>query len=297
MGLVTIDTAVKKLKEGTPVALPTETVYGLGCPIDQPDALKKVFEIKKRPLNDPLIVHVSDLEMALTLLDNPSEDFTTLANVFWPGPLTLISKKNKDRVSDLITSNLDSVAIRLPDSPLFREVIKKVGAPLAAPSANMFKKVSPTSAKHVLKTLPQVDVLDGGSSDVGIESTIFDVDSLTILRPGMITHLDLEKVLNKRVNYKETSHTPGSETDHYQPNTPVFVFGKRTVLESFKKENNTAELVLSNDPKESASLFYAKLRELDGTADKIVIYYNDEWTIASWLGLKNRILKSSSKWT
>ncbi|MGH1467869.1 MAG: L-threonylcarbamoyladenylate synthase [Bdellovibrionales bacterium] len=154
MGLITIDEAIKLLKAGTPVALPTETVYGLACPINQPAALKKVFEIKKRPLNDPLIVHVSDTEMARTLFKEPSVDFDKLASAFWPGPLTLISKKNKELVSDLITSNLESVAIRIPASELFREIIKKTGAPLAAPSANMFKKVSPTTAEHVLETLP-----------------------------------------------------------------------------------------------------------------------------------------------
>ena len=123
MSIVSIDQAVKLLKAGTPVALPTETVYGLAAPIDQPQALKKVFEIKKRPLTDPLIVHVSSVEMAKTLFLNFDDNLQRLAEHFWPGPLTLVAKKNKSLVSDLITSGFDTVAVRIPASKIFKEVI------------------------------------------------------------------------------------------------------------------------------------------------------------------------------
>lgn len=297
MGKVELNQAVKLLKSGIPVALPTETVYGLACPIDQPEALKKVFSIKKRPLNDPLIVHASNVDMALSLFQNPSETLIKLAKHFWPGPLTLVYKKNENLVSDLITSNLNSVAVRIPQSDLFKEVINKVNTPLAAPSANIFKQVSPTSAEHVLKTLPEVDVLDGGNSDVGIESTILDVNSLTILRPGQITHEDIEKLLGLPVMYKEQSHVPGSESDHYQPKTPVYVFNSQNSLDRFMTtETKSVELKLNNDVKASSSRYYGELRKLDGQASHICLYYNPANSSADWFGLKNRILKSSTKW-
>lgn len=296
MGIVDLVQAVKLLKVGTPVALPTETVYGLACPIDQAESVKKVFSIKKRPLNDPLIVHVSNLDMALKLFDKPSEDLVTLAKHFWPGPLTLIYKKNNKLVSDLITSNLESVAVRIPQSKLFREVIEKTGAPLAAPSANLFKKVSPTSAQHVLKTLPAVDVLDGGEADIGIESTILDVETLTVLRPGKITAQQIEDLLSKTVCYKKQTHVPGSESDHYQPGTPVYVFNFKKSLNGFMTKNNSVELKLSSDSKIASKNYYSKLRELDGKATYICIYYNPNQSSEEWTGLKNRILKSSSKW-
>lgn len=297
MGKITLDKAVELIKSGTPVALPTETVYGLACPIDNPVALKRVFKIKKRPLKDPLIVHASNIQMALELFEAPCESIKILAKVFWPGPLTLVGKKNKALVSDLITSNLDSVAVRIPASKVFREVIEKVGTPLAAPSANRFKKISPTSADHVLNTLPEVKVLDGGSSDVGIESTILDVANLNILRPGHITHKDIENIIKQKISYKEQRHTPGFEENHYQPNTPVYVFNSKESLTNFTNENKFVELSLSESSKTASTHFYKNLRELDGKAPYIVIYYNPNWNTEDWFGLKNRILKSSKKWT
>ncbi len=296
MGLVTLKKTIELLKSGVPVALPTETVYGLASPIDQLHTLKKVFEIKKRPLTNPLIVHASNFKMAFKLFDNPSPTLKKLAHTFWPGPLTLVSKKNKDLVSNLITSDLESVAIRIPQSDLFQKVIQGVGSPLAAPSANIFKKVSPTSAQHVLTTLPQVDVLNGGRCNIGIESTILDIDTLTILRPGHITNIDIEKALGLNVSYKEQNHVPGSEANHYQPDTPVYIFSSRQSLNKFSKKNDSIELFLNESSKESSHNFYAYLREVDGKAKYITIYFNPNWMDKNWIALKNRIQKASSKW-
>ncbi len=296
MGKIKLSQAVELIKSGTPVALPTETVYGLACSIEQKAAIKKVFSLKKRPLNDPLIVHASNIEMALNLFNEPSENLIKLAEHFWPGPLTLIYKKNKALVSDLITSNLESVAVRIPQSKLFRDVIEKVNSPLAAPSANLFKQVSPTSAEHVLKTLPDVDVLDGGPSDIGIESTILDVENLTILRPGQITAKQIKAVIKQSVVYKDQKHVPGSESDHYQPKTPVYVFNSQESLDGFMTKNSCIELKLDPSLKISSATYYSKLRELDGQASYICLYYNPNQSSEEWLGLKNRILKSSSKW-
>lgn len=298
MSLVSTDQAVGLLKNGSPVALPTETVYGLASPINNANSLKKVFKIKKRPLSDPLIVHAANIEMALSLFEDPSEKLKKLADHFWPGPLTLVAKKNKDLVSDLITSNMNTVAVRIPQSEVFRTVIEKVNTPLAAPSANLFKKVSPTTAQHVLDTLPGVPVLDGGSSDIGIESTIFDVENNLILRPGHITHSDIEKVILKAVYYTEQDFIPGSEKDHYQPETPVLVFESKDELTSFLKENkNATELKLSSDPKTASKDFYKNLRVLDQEdTSSICIFCDSSWESEKWIGLKNRILKASSGW-
>jgi L-threonylcarbamoyladenylate synthase len=296
MGLVTKGEAVKLLKKGTPVALPTETVYGLAAPIDQPDCLHKVFEIKKRPFNDPLIVHAADSKMALNLFEKSSSQMIRLAEKFWPGPLTLVSRKNTALVCDLITSGMPTVAVRVPQSDVFREVIKGVGSPLAAPSANLFKKVSPTTAQHVLDSLPEVSVLDGGRSEIGIESTIFDVDHLKVLRPGGVTIRELEEVLGKKVQLSEQKHVPGSETDHYQPHNPVHVFESAEDLKAFMGSESAVELKLGQDPKVAAHNFYALLRELDGKAQHICVFYNPNFSDDSWLGLKNRLLKASTKW-
>jgi L-threonylcarbamoyladenylate synthase len=296
MSVVSIDQAVKLLKDGTPVALPTETVYGLAAPIDQPEALNAIFQIKKRPLTDPLIVHVSSIEMAKTLFLCFDEDLEKLANHFWPGPLTLVAKKNKKAVSDLITSGFETVAVRMPSSQIFKEIIEKVGSPLAAPSANLFKKVSPTSADHILETLPGVNVVDGGSSEIGIESTIYDVKNRQILRPGDTTHEQIEAVLGYEVSYTEKDFTPGSEKEHYRPNIPVHVFENRIEIAK-ELGSKSVELVLSSDPKTAAKNFYKDLRSFDHNQhEKICIYFDPLWIDADWNGLKNRLLKTASKW-
>jgi L-threonylcarbamoyladenylate synthase len=298
MSLVNIDQAVDLLKDGHPVALPTETVYGLASPINNKDALQKVFELKKRPLTDPLIVHAANIEMALNLFENPSKRLKKLAEHFWPGPLTLVAKKNKSMVPDLITSNMDTVAVRIPQSKIFREVIKKVNTPLAAPSANLFKKVSPTTAQHVLNTLPNTPVISGDDSEIGIESTIFDVGQSIILRPGHITHSDIEKVILKAVYYNEQDFTPGSEKDHYQPNTPVLVFENKEQFNDYLQKNKTSvALSLNSNPELAAKNFYKQLRDLDKeTTSFICIFYDKAWDTEKWTGLKNRILKASKEW-
>jgi len=298
MSVVSPNQAVELLKKGKPVALPTETVYGLAAPIDQASALESVFRLKGRPLSDPLIVHVSSLDMAARVFKNFNQDLKKLASAFWPGPLTLVSQKNCTLVPDLITAGFETVAVRMPRSQIFLDVIEAVGSPLAAPSANLFKKVSPTSAEHILQTLPGVPVVDGGSSDVGIESTIYDLASKTILRPGDITHEQIEAVLKSSVTYTEKDFTPGSEKEHYRPDTPVVVFEN---LEQLKTElvlkKNAVQITLGDDAKKAAQTFYNDLREKDQLGcTQIYIFFDPKWTDVSWLGLKNRLIKTASKW-
>lgn len=298
MSVINIDKAVELLKAGTPVALPTETVYGLAAPIDQPLALAKIFEIKKRPLSDPLIVHISSPKMAENLFVDFNDDIKKLADHFWPGPLTLVAKKNKDVVSGVITSGFDTVAVRMPNSKIFREIIEQVGSPLAAPSANLFKKVSPTRAQHILATLPGVHVVDGGPCDVGIESTIYDVANKQILRPGDITHSQIEKVLNIKVTYTEKDFTPGSEKEHYRPKVPVFVFeSKKDLHQELTRKSSSMEMKLNQDPKLAARAFYSDLRKCDEqNCSQILIHFDPSWTGTDWNALKNRLSKTSSRW-
>lgn len=296
MPLVSFDEALQRLKSGSPVALPTETVYGLAAPIDQTKTLQKIFELKGRPLSDPLIVHASNLEMALSLYENPSDEITTLAQNFWPGPLSVVSTK-KSSVSDLITAGLPKVAVRIPQSPLFRQLIEDVGVPLAAPSANLFKKVSPTQAEHVLETFPGVDVLDGGSAQVGIESTIYDLEDSLILRPGQVTASDLESVLNKKISYSERLKTPGSEVDHYQTKSPIYVFEDHDELKDFLSLNSKAcEVLIPPAPEEAQQKLYGLIREADKKSEALALYFSPDWSGESWFALKNRLKKASTKW-
>jgi len=221
------------LLDGGVVALPTETVYGLACLALNADAVDKVFRLKGRPSSNPLIVHVLDLDQA-NRLSYPDELCSLLSKRFWPGPLTLILPKKKV-VPDNVTAGLDTVAIRSPSHPLFRKVLQLTGEPLAAPSANPYSKVSPTSAEEVITSFGNTcpPVLDGGKSEIGLESTVLDLScqTPTILRPGPISKTEVEKVIGKEVlNTNETvetgspSKSPGLSVKHYAPETPVRLY-------------------------------------------------------------------------
>ncbi|MEX0780783.1 MAG: L-threonylcarbamoyladenylate synthase [Balneolales bacterium] len=222
-----IDKYLKILKRGDVVAFPTETVYGLGASALNPDAIKKVFQIKGRPADNPLIVHVSDLDMVYNFADDISPDTKELMDAFWPGPLTFVLPK-KATVLDIITAGLDTVAIRMPDHKLALRLIRHAG-PLVAPSANISGKPSPTRLDHVKNDLGvDFPVVDGGPCEIGLESTVIDMSAepYTILRPGHITAKDLESILGKKVNItgsqeKEKPRSPGMKYSHYSPDATV----------------------------------------------------------------------------
>ena len=232
--------AVTKLEQSDVVAFPTETVYGLGARIDRPEGLKKIFSTKERPFFDPLIVHVSSVEQAKTCFKEWHPMAECLAKSFWPGPLTLVMPKS-ELISDVITSGLDSVGVRLPNHPLAQELIKAVGVPVAAPSANKFGKTSPTKAEHVKKEFGDtVMVLDQGPSQIGIESTVLLVRvtfrgpqhntyELAILRKGAVLKSDLNTALLKTdLKYKwiaevSKKESPGHMKHHYMPAVPFVI--------------------------------------------------------------------------
>ncbi len=185
------------IRSGGLVAFPTETVYGLGGDGLDPSAVKKIFEAKGRPQDNPLILHIANRRDMAPLVESIPKDAEKLMEAFWPGPLTIIFKRNK-LVPDIVSAGLDTVSIRMPNNPIALKLIELSDLPLAVPSANTSGKPSPTSAKHVMEDLyGKVDlIIDGGDTGIGVESTVLDMsgDIPRILRPGGITLEDLKKI-------------------------------------------------------------------------------------------------------
>lgn len=228
-----IGIAAQIIKKGGLVAFPTETVYGLGANALNPLAVARIFELKERPSFDPLIVHIATTDDLNTLTNKMDRNVLRLAEKFWPGPLTIVLPKNR-LVPDIVTSGLNTVAIRMPNNDIALRLIKAANCPIAAPSANKFGKLSPVSAEHVKKQLPNVDyVLDGGKTSVGIESTIVSVEGnvCSLLRPGAITLADIENALPNRFIFNaakpEKLIAPGLLKSHYSPVKPLAVLDDR----------------------------------------------------------------------
>ena len=225
-----VEIASEEIVNGSVVALPTETVYGLGADALNEDAVLKIYETKERPDFNPLIVHVSDISDFEKYAEDIPDDVYKLAEFFSPGPVTFIVKKKKI-IPDIVTAGLDTVALRIPSHELFRYVLKLSKKPIAAPSANMFGRISPTTASDVLKELKgKINyILDGGISTVGIESTVlsFEKGRVTVLRHGYITKEDVEKVVGRKVyDYDESKgviSSPGLLKSHYAPLTPLYL--------------------------------------------------------------------------
>lgn len=238
------------LKKGGLVAFPTETVYGLGANALDPKAVKKIFKAKQRPADNPLIVHIADKQEVLHLAREVSKEAGKLMSKFWPGPLTLVFKKSK-LVPKECTGGLRTVAVRMPASKIALALIKEFGPPIAAPSANLFGKPSPTSAQHVLQDLAgRVDlIIDGGQAEIGVESSVVDLssDRPVLLRPGGVTLEDLKKVVGKITVHpaaaglsiaKETAAlSPGMKYKHYAPEAELIVVegSRREVKEKMRR--------------------------------------------------------------
>ena len=222
--------ASELIRAGELVAFPTETVYGLGANALDRSAIEKIYAAKGRPSSSPLIVHVSSVEMAKSLVREWPEQAEQLARIFWPGPLTLVLPK-QPRVPDELTAGLDTVGIRMPAHPMAQALIAEAGVPIAAPSANRFTELSPTSAEHVRESLgDQVAmILDGGRTTVGIESTVLSLAGphAVLLRPGMVTQQEIEAVIGPvqvLEHVPEGAHaSPGLHRRHYSPRTPLIL--------------------------------------------------------------------------
>ncbi len=246
--------AANIIKSGGLVAFPTETVYGLGANGLDEDAVKKIYIAKERPQDNPLILHVSSMDEVSRLVDKIPEEARLCMDKFWPGPLTIILNRSK-LVPDIITAGLDSVAIRMPNNPIALKLIEMANTPIAAPSANTSGSPSPTKANHVIEDLNgKIDmIIDGGSAEVGLESTILDLtgDTPSILRPGGITLEQLRQVMpNVVVDVTEVSEfmtpkSPGQKYRHYAPIADLILFEGK--MEDISKAINKKTLELMED--------------------------------------------------
>jgi len=240
------------LKNGKLVAIPTETVYGLGADAKNPAAIQRIYEVKGRPITNPLIIHIPNLDAMQGFAIDIPPMARQLANAFWPGPLTLILKRHPS-VPLIVTANQETVALRIPNHPLTLSVLEAFGGGVAAPSANRSGHVSPTTAAHVRDELGDaVDyVLDGGACEIGIESTIVDLstEKPAILRPGGISKEALEAVLGCNIDYlhNPTIQVPGNSLSHYAPIQPLYLLPFSTLMHTAEKlnKNNIPFSVLS----------------------------------------------------
>jgi L-threonylcarbamoyladenylate synthase len=259
------------IKTGGLVAFPTETVYGLGCDAMNAEAAAKVFEAKQRPQFDPLIVHIADLtQLEMVIVSLPAVG-QRLIDAFWPGPLTLVLPK-QPAIPDLITAGLSTVAVRMPNHPVAQSLIREAGTPIAAPSANLFGYVSPTTAQHVAAGLGStVDlILDDGPCPIGVESTIVSLagSQPELLRPGSITIEQLSSIVGSIRQSLSVNHTPiapGQLSRHYATQTPLTVLasaGARPIL----KDGVRAGLLIHSHPRDTDDHF-AAVEVLSSTGD------------------------------
>ena len=301
--------AAEILRAGGLVAFPTETVYGLGADASNAKAVARLYATKGRPADHPVIVHFSSAEKAFLWARDVPETANKLAARFWPGPLTLILKRSA-RAQEFVTGGQDSVGLRIPSHPVARELLKSFNAGVAAPSANRFGLVSPTTAAHVREDLGgEVDlVLEGGASDIGIESTIVDLSGATamLLRPGAISKAQLEEILGK-VNEKDASairHSGGLER-HYSPRTPARLvpahvldreigkFEQRVAVLAFSRPDERVDywLRMPRDPAAYARKLYAALRELDGAGCEQILVEAPP-AAPEWAAVRDRLRRA-----
>ena len=234
-----LDEAASLIKLGELVAFPTETVYGLGADATNSEAVKKVYQAKGRPSDNPLIVHLSDEKELVKYVEKLPEQAYSLMEKFWPGPLTLIFKIKKGSLPSVVTGGLDTAAFRIPDNKATLELISKAGIPLVGPSANTSGKPSPTQASHVFHDLQGkiAGIIDDGPTRVGRESTVLDLstDEPVILRPGKVTEKELEQVIGRLGNHRlevsgeEQPKAPGMKYKHYSPNASVWLVDHRKI--------------------------------------------------------------------
>ena len=285
--------AVAALRAGELVAFPTETVYGLGADAANAEAVRRLYAVKGRPAGHPVIVHIARAGQLDTIARDVPDDAHVLATAFWPGPLTLIVARNPEQVVPEVTGGRDTVGIRVPDHPVALELLERFGGGVAAPSANRFGRVSPTTSEHVRADLG-TDVgivLDGGPSRVGVESTIVDVTGVTpaILRLGGVDQARIESVLGRGCELRTAGEqgAPGTLASHYAPNAKVEIvdpaglaarararvaLGERVGLLAMKPSDagmpadvpdGVVVLAAPHDVAEYARVLYARLREAD----------------------------------
>jgi L-threonylcarbamoyladenylate synthase len=316
--------AAEALRAGRLVAFPTETVYGLGADALNPEAVRRIFSAKERPHGHPLIVHVPDVQEARQLAEKWPEVATRLAEAFWPGPMTLIVPREA-RVPEAVTGGLATVGIRVPDHPVALALLREARRPVAAPSANIHQRISPTRAEHVIEGLgDRVDVVvDGGPTEVGVESTVIRVgeQGVEILRPGMISREAIAKVVDDVVyggeqpnDARESRPSPGMADKHYAPQGRVRLARRKKMAEVIRGEEaperaglvvfgelperiDESDLclveVLPEEPAECARHLYAVLHRLDD-AGCDEIWFEKPPASEDWEAIRDRIRRAAA---
>jgi len=309
-----LQSALAALRRGEAIGLPTETVYGLAADASNPDAVRRIFALKGRPADHPLIVHVAGAQALDAWAVDIPDAARRLAATFWPGPLTLILRK-QPQVPDVVTGGQDSVGLRCPDHPLALALLDAFGGGLAAPSANRFGHVSPTTAAHVRAEFGDAvpEVLDGGDCTVGIESTIIDFtgDAPRILRPGMLDREHIQAVVGpvQAGPGDDSPRASGTLEAHYAPRTPLLLLPRAALAREAAEQqalgkavqvlalgqlpDATPGLALPADPASYAHGLYAALRELDGRGANLLIAErlpDDE----AWLAIRDRLRRSAA---
>jgi len=305
-----VERAARILRSGGLVAFPTETVYGLGADASSASAMAKLYAVKRRPADHPVIVHFASTDAAFGWAREVPESARRLAHEFWPGPLTLVLRRS-EKAQDFVTGGQDTVGLRVPSHPVAHELLKTFKQGVAAPSANRFGRVSPTTAAHVRDDLASdVDlVLEGGPTEVGIESTILDLSGAApvLLRPGRISKQDLETALGFPVSEKSAAsprHSGGLER-HYAPHTPARLvpaydldkeiarLKEKVAVLAFSRPDERVDywLRMPRDPQAYAQKLYAALRELD-TAGCGEILIEAPPEVPEWAAVGDRLKRA-----
>jgi len=303
--------AAELLRKGELVAFPTETVYGLGANALDAAAVQRIFAAKGRPQTSPLIVHVGSIEMARELAAEWPEAAEKLADRFWPGPLTLAVEK-KPIIPDIVTAGLSTVGLRMPAHPVALALLREADIPIAAPSANRFTQLSPTTAEHVRRGLGErvSYILDGGPCQVGIESTVLSVveQPAVLFRPGGISRGEIEEIIGPIVSraHLEPSGahpSPGMHPQHYSPRTPLILVkggavpieGKGVYLQLRRGPLDAANIVLMpSGPRDYAARLYATLHEVDRQGyDWIAVESPEE--APEWESVLDRLRRAAAR--
>jgi L-threonylcarbamoyladenylate synthase len=304
--------AAEILRAGGLVAFPTETVYGLGADASSAAAVARLYAAKGRPAGHPVIVHFCDAARAFEWAREVPEAARLLAGRFWPGPLTLVLKRSA-KAKDFVTGGQDSVGLRVPSHPVAQQLLREFGDGVAAPSANLFGKLSATAAAHVRAEFPELAlVLEGGSSEVGIESTIVDLSGgePVLLRPGDISKAQLEEVLKASVVEKKIDsprHSGGLER-HYAPKTPALLVpphlldaqiaqrGATLAVLAFSRPDERVEywIRMPREPQAYARRLYGALRDLDGAGCETILIETPPET-AEWTAVRDRLSRAAAR--
>jgi L-threonylcarbamoyladenylate synthase len=304
-----ISRAAALIRAGELVAFPTETVYGLGANALDASAVAKIYNAKGRPAGSPLIVHVDSIEMARGLVRDWPHAADLLARRFWPGPLTLVLPK-QPQIPDSVTAGFETVGIRMPDNAIALALIREAGVPIAAPSANRFTELSPTTAQHVRESLGVgvALVLDGGPTKVGIESTVLSLAGprALLLRPGMLTKAQIEYVIGPIDVVTEPvsgAHpSPGMHRRHYSPRTPLVLVrrgklpahGRGVYLWIHESAEAAREIRMPEQPDTYAAVLYATLHQVD-TQGFNWIAVEQPPLAPEWTAIHDRLQRAAAK--